>query len=75
MHTMSLIECASGTLVTKHDKLFYLYLLQLLLVGGIHLLKAILQLPITIKEGLAQLSRQMKIYAKHKGQRRNNCNQ
>ena len=22
MHTMSLIECASGTLVTKHDKLF-----------------------------------------------------
>lgn len=39
----------------------YLDLLQLLLVGGIHLLKSLLQLPVPLQQALAQLGGQLQV--------------
>lgn len=39
----------------------YLNLLQLLLVGGIHLLKSLLQLPVPLQQALAQLGGQLQV--------------
>lgn len=41
----------------------YLDLLQLLLVGGVHLLQGLLQLMVPVQEGFSQLCRQMEICA------------
>lgn len=39
----------------------YLDLLQLLLVGGVHLLKSLLQLPVPLQQALAQLGSQLQV--------------
>lgn len=43
----------------------HLNLLQLLMIGGVHLLKALLQLMVPVQQSLAQLSSQMEICPEH----------
>lgn len=47
--------------VASPDGVYHLYLQQLLMVGGVHLLQGLLQLMVPVQEGFPQLRRQVEI--------------